>query len=160
MGMGKRGRAEGKGKERNSYLIGKMKGGAITTSAFGSLFAGLELENSLFGTFLCSAESTSMVATSAVGVLGVFARKTESDPPVKWLEWRLSVERFVAWLIGDGDPAVLGEEEIGEEWMEKGKVSSFSCAPPKGARGSRWVKHRTSHSGNFCMVKIKDGSGG
>jgi hypothetical protein len=41
-GHGQKGRAEDRGKEKDDDLIGKIKGGAITTSSFGSLFAGLK----------------------------------------------------------------------------------------------------------------------
>ena len=71
-GMDKRGRAEDKGKGDDGKLIGiKKKKGHI------DIVVVCLIKNRLLGSFLCSAESTSVVAVKAVGVLGAFTPEVE-----------------------------------------------------------------------------------
>jgi hypothetical protein len=72
-GVGKRERAEEKGKEKDDDLEGKTKGAVIAAS---SLFVGLKTTRGL-RSCLCSAESTAAVAVSAAGVPGSFATGAE-----------------------------------------------------------------------------------
>jgi hypothetical protein len=66
--MGKRRRAEDKGKGEGDDLIG-----IFNCSRHIHINVVCLIEDRLFGCCLCSAESTSVVAASAAGVLGAFA---------------------------------------------------------------------------------------
>jgi hypothetical protein len=70
--MGKRGRVEDKGKGEDDDLIGVLKSRCHIHTNVVCL-----IEDRLLGSCLCSAESTSVVAASAVGVLGAFAPEVE-----------------------------------------------------------------------------------
>jgi hypothetical protein len=79
-GMGKRGRAEDKGKGEDDELIGMLKSSCHT-----DITAACLSEDRLLGSCLCSAESTSVAAASTAGVLGAFAPEAELNrPPVRW----------------------------------------------------------------------------
>jgi hypothetical protein len=94
--MGKRDRAEAKGKEENDKLIGNLKGVALSASYF------CWIENRLVSSCLCSAVSTSVVAAIAVGVLGAFAPETELGPLARrgGAVWGL----INAWRVGRAGP--------------------------------------------------------
>ena len=54
-------------------------------SSRNSIFSVCWIEDRLLGSCFCSAESTSVVAASVVGVLGASAPEAELDPfPVRW----------------------------------------------------------------------------
>ena len=143
--MGKRGRAEDKGKGEGDDLIGIFK-----SSCHIHINVVCLIEDRLLGSCLCSAESTSVVAASAVGVLGAFAPEVEMAVPSVWRGGVLdSLEHLGKRVLSHrghergGEGGIQGRRKIGRVEMIVSSVWWDGVLGSLEHLGRRVLSHRS-----------------